>query len=192
MGERVRQLQPERVGLALVSTAAAMTGLARLGLAPSRPCLPLLLTLSLGLGPAALTRRGESDPAAAALNQHADEGNGNDTHWPLPYSATCSPFDSCGNHRFLATWAPTPTAMATPIAMRVLLQWRRPWFGPAPSVVLGQLLHPKPGASDMISNVLILNATRTAGVVVFDPANASAPGVRLYFLPFSHGHSELK
>jgi hypothetical protein len=43
----------------------------------------------------------------------------------------------------------------------------------------------------MIQNVLVhaVNATRAAADVVFDPVNASAPGVRLYFLPFSHEHT---
>jgi hypothetical protein len=108
-------------------------------------------------------------------------------HWPLPFSATCAPFDSCGNHRFLATWTDQSPA---PAALRVRLEWRRPSFGPAPTSVLAQLLHPKPGASAMVQNVLVHpSATREAGDVVFDPSNASQPGVLLYWLPFSHGHT---
>eukprot|EP01051_Picozoa_sp_SAG22_P003739 SAG22_NODE_186_length_15907_cov_45.496774_6_plen_895_part_00 len=113
---------------------------------------------------------------------------GTSVGWPLPYSAACSPFDSCGNHRFHATW---PDQSPAPAALRVRLEWRRPEFGPVPSTVLAQLLHPKPGASAMVRNVLVHsgNATREAGDVVFDPANATIPGVLLYWLPFSHGHT---
>ena len=113
------------------------------------------------------------------------------TDWPLPFSAACSPFDSCGNHRFHATWhvdAAVPGTMSVS-ALRVRLEWRRPRFGPVPSTVLAQLLHPKPGASVAVRNVLVHpNSTHEAGDVVFDPENATARAY-CFALPFSHGHT---
>lgn len=120
----------------------------------------------------------------------SDDGHSS-AEWPLPYSGVCAPFDSCGNHRYYATWDAETTASSDklPTALRVRLEWRRPWWGPAPSVVLAQLMYPKPGAAEMIQNVIVHGAaTRTMGDVIFDPSNASIPGVLLYFLPFSDGH----
>ena len=47
-------------------------------------------------------------------------------HWPLPFSATCAPFDSCGNHRFLATWTDqSPAPAASPLGLAQAQLWAR-------------------------------------------------------------------